>query len=62
MEAVSTDPLSDTLANLEAYCENCDAFRPVRPVASRDVEDRREYHELLCTSCASVLFTYQRKT
>jgi RNase P subunit RPR2 len=61
MEAMSTNPLLDALANLEAYCERCDKFRPVRQVISRDSEDHREYHELLCTACGSILFTFQQR-
>jgi RNase P subunit RPR2 len=61
MEAMSTNPLLDALANVEAYCENCDKFRPVRHVISRDSEDHREYHELPCTSCGRILFTYQQR-
>jgi hypothetical protein len=61
MAAMSTNPLLDALANLEAYCESCDKFRPVRHVISVDAEDHREYHELLCTFCASTLFTYQQR-
>ena len=49
-EVMSTDALLGTLANLEAYCEACEKFRPVRKVISRDSENHREYHELLCTS------------
>jgi hypothetical protein len=30
MEAMSTNALFDALADLEAYCENGDAFRPVQ--------------------------------
>jgi hypothetical protein len=61
MEAMNTDPLLGTLADLEAYCENCDKFRPVRHLISRVAEDHREYHELLCSSCGSTLFTYKRR-
>ena len=30
MEAMSTNPLHDALANLEAYCEDCLTFRPAQ--------------------------------
>ena len=58
---MSTNPILANFAGWEAYCENCEKFRQVRQVISRDSEVHREYHELLCTSCAGVLFTYQQR-
>jgi hypothetical protein len=58
---MSTNLIIDP-AGWEAYCENCDAFRPMRLVRGVDAKDHHEYHELLCTECASILLTYQRMT
>jgi hypothetical protein len=47
-------------AGWEFYCEKCKTFREARVSRQRDISDRRQYFEFVCSTCDSVLLTAQR--
>jgi hypothetical protein len=43
------------------YCNHCEAQRDARLLNERNVLTGEEYFELVCTVCASILLSMERK-
>ncbi len=48
------------LTGFEAYCENCKAFRLTHRADEVATVDGLPYSEFICSTCFSILLTFQR--
>ncbi len=48
------------LTGFEAYCENCKTFRHAHRADEVDAVDGTTYSEFLCSTCFTILLTFQR--